>query len=84
MKIGRERQTSYDIAYMWNLKEKTHMNLFLKHKVTHRYRTQTCGYQRGKGCGERYVSRLGLTDTNMITNKVLLYSTGNYTQYYNL
>ena len=32
-KSGGERQTSYDISYMWSLKEKIiQMNLFMKHK----------------------------------------------------
>ena len=25
------------------------MNLFTKQKLSHRYRKETCGYQRGKG-----------------------------------
>ena len=28
------------------------MNLYTKQKQTHRYRKQTCGYQRGKEAGE--------------------------------
>ena len=28
----RERQISYDIAYMWNLKKMVQMNLFTKQK----------------------------------------------------
>ena len=52
-KPDRERQISYDIAYMWNLKKKKiQMNLFTKQKETHRDRKQTYGYQRGKGAGE--------------------------------
>jgi len=31
---------------MWNIKDKT------KDKQTHRYREQTCGYQRGNGSGK--------------------------------
>ena len=35
MKSVRERQISYDIAYMWNLKKKkVQMNLFTKQKQT--------------------------------------------------
>ena len=50
-KPDREGQISYDIAHMWNLKEKTmtQMNLFPKQKETHRHRKPTYGYQRGKG-----------------------------------
>ena len=36
-KPDRERQISYDITYMWNLKKKMiQMNLFTKQKETHR------------------------------------------------
>ena len=44
-----QRQISYDIAYMWNLKKKIQMNLSPKQKQTHRHRKQTYDYQRGKG-----------------------------------
>ena len=44
----RERQISYDITYMQNLKKMIQMNLFTKQKQTHRLRKQTYGYQRGK------------------------------------
>ena len=43
----RERQISYDITYMWNLKYDIN-ELFTKQKQTHRHRKQTHGYQRGK------------------------------------
>ena len=47
-KSDRERQISYDISYVWNLKKlMIQMNLFTKQ--THRHRKQTYGYQRGKG-----------------------------------
>ena len=36
-----ERQISYDVTYMWNLKNIIQMNLFVKHKWTHRYKKQT-------------------------------------------
>ena len=60
------------------------MNLFTKQIYTHRHRKQTYGYQRGKGGRDK----LGVWDINIytllyikqITNKDLLYSTGNYTQ----
>ena len=47
-KSDREKQISYDIAYMWNLKKIIQMNLFTKQKQTYRHRKQTYGYQRGK------------------------------------
>ena len=40
-KSDRERQISYDIAYMQNLKKMIQMNLFTKQ--THRLREQTYG-----------------------------------------
>ena len=46
-KPDRERQISYDITYMWNLKKMIQMNLFSKQKQTHRPKKQTYGYQRG-------------------------------------
>ena len=39
------------------------MNIYAKQKQTHRYRKQTCGYQRGEGNGEGQIRSLGLTDT---------------------
>ena len=58
------------------------MNLSTKHKQTHRYREQTCGFQGG-GVGGRMdwefgVSRYKLLYMEWINNKVLLCSTGNY------
>ena len=50
-KSDRERQISYDITYMWNLK-KIQMNLYIKQKQIQRHRKQTYGYQRGEGGGE--------------------------------
>ena len=44
-----ERQILYNLTYMWNLKNKTNKtkwNCF--HFVTHRYREQTGGCQRGR------------------------------------
>ena len=47
-KRDREKQISYDIAYMWNLKKMVQMNLHTKQKYSHRCREQTYGYQGGK------------------------------------
>ena len=47
-KPDRERQISYDIAYMWTLKKMIQTNLHTKQKLTHRHRKPTYGYQRGK------------------------------------
>ena len=43
----RQRQVSYDITSMWNLKNEE-IDLFRKQKQTHRHRKQTYGYHRGK------------------------------------
>ena len=52
-KTDRERQTSYDIAYIWNLKKKKkiQMNLLTIQKQTHRLREWTYGYQMGTDWG---------------------------------
>ena len=49
-KSDRERQTSYNIAYMWNLKKMIQTKLFTKQKQSHKLRKQTYGYQ-GEGWG---------------------------------
>ena len=83
-KSHKERQISYDITYMWNLK-KIQINLFTKQKQTHTHRKQTSDYQRGKWWKR---DKLGVWDLWIHTtiykyksNKDLLYSTGNYIQY---
>ena len=65
------------------------MNLCTKQKQTHRHREQTCGCQgvggglgagvcRGSGMDwESEISRCKLLHLEWISNKVLLYSTGN-------
>ena len=61
------------------------MNLFTKQKQSHRHRKQTYGYQRGKGGGinEQFgINIYTLLHIKQITNKDLLYSTGNSTQYF--
>ena len=61
------------------------MNLYTKQKQTHRYRKQTYGYQRGKWEGineEVGINTYTLLYIKQIPNKDLLYSTGNYTQYF--
>ena len=45
-------------------KKKTQMNLFPKQKESYTHRIQTYGYQRGKGWGEEYIRRMGLTYTH--------------------
>ena len=59
------------------------MNLFTKQKQTHRRRKQIYDYQRGRGRDklEFEISRYRLLYIKQINNKVLLYSTGNCSQY---
>ena len=40
-----ERQISYDITYMWNLKKMIQMSLFTKQKPMYRIQKQTYGYK---------------------------------------
>ena len=62
------------------------MNLFIKSKQTHRLGKQIYGYQRGKVGGginwETGIDIYTLLHIKWVTNKDLLYSTGNYTQYF--
>ena len=61
------------------------MNIFTKQKQTHRHREQTCGCRGEWGAGENWefgTSRCKLLYIEQINNKVLLYSTGNSTQYF--
>ena len=39
--VTRQRQISYDITYMWNLKKMIQMNWSTKQKKIHRHRKQT-------------------------------------------
>ena len=61
------------------------MNLSTEQKQTHRHREQTCGCQgegsRGGKDWEWWISRCKLLYIGWINNKVLLYATGNHTQY---
>ena len=44
-----ERETFYNIAYMWNLEKIVQMNLLAEKKSSHGCRKQTCGCQRERG-----------------------------------
>ena len=63
-KSDRERQISYDIVYMQNLKNMIQMNLFTKQKQTNRFREWTYGYQGGRVEGR---NRLGVWDWQVHT-----------------
>ena len=67
----------------------TQMNLPTKQKQIYEHKEQTCGCRWG-GCGRRVggwkewefgISRGKLLYIEWINNKVLLYGTGNYSQY---
>ena len=60
-KSERERQISYDIIHMWNLKQRK-MNLSTKQKQTHGHREQTCVCQGVGRAG--WTGSLGLVDAN--------------------
>ena len=60
------------------------MNLFTKQKYSHSCRKQTYGYQGGKEGRDKLGDwdwHIHTTIYKIITNKDLLYSTGNSTQY---
>ena len=57
----RERQKSYGISYMWNLKKLIQMNLFTKQNQTPRFWNQIYDYQRENVGGG---ISLGLTYTH--------------------
>ena len=63
----KKDKLSYDIAYMWNLKEKkTRMDLFPKQKETHKHRKQNLWLSKGKVEWEAEIKRLGLTYTHYV------------------
>ena len=45
LSVINQRQISYDITYMWDLKKNIQMNLFTKQKQTHKHRKQTYDHQ---------------------------------------
>ena len=64
----REKQTLYDITYVWNLKYDT-SELTHKQKQTHRHRKQSYGYQWRRGArswGGGYIRNLGLAGTLLL------------------
>ena len=74
LKSDRERETSYDIAYMRNRK-RNDANELTKQKQTHRLRERTYGYQQGKVGGrdrECGIDMYTLLYLKWITNKDLL------------
>ena len=79
----REREISYDIPYMWNLK-RNYTNSYLQNKNKLIEQSYNC---QGKGLGGEIVREFGkfmhtLLYLKWITNKDLLYSTENSAQCY--
>ena len=79
----REREISYDIAYMWNQKKKSYELTYLQ-KRNRLIDLETELMARGKGGieWESGVDRYTLLYLEWITNKDQLYSTGNSAQCY--
>ena len=83
-KSEREKQITYDITYMWNLKYDTYELIYERETDSHR--EQTCSakaeamWGRGKDL-ESGVSRDKLSYIGWINNKVILYSKRNCIQY---
>ena len=84
-KLERERQVSYNNAYMWNL-ENWYRWSYFQSRNRDRRREQMYGYQGGKVGGGRNweieidTYTLLILCIKYITNENLLYSTGNFTQ----
>ena len=79
-----ERQISYDIAYMWNVKKNDTNELIYKTE-TDSQTQRTCwgGGEGGEGIVREFVTDMyTLLYLKWITNKDLLHSTGNSAQYY--
>ena len=81
------RQILYDITYMWNLKNNTNEYINICKTETDSQIQKTNFWlpkERGKGGGTnlRYgINRYKLLYIKQISNKDILYSTGNYIQY---
>ena len=85
MKSGTEKQISYGITYMWNLKYDTNELIYETETGSQTQKTDRRlpgerGFRGGKDC-EAGVSRCKLLYRVWINNKVLLDSTENYIQY---
>ena len=80
MKSERERQISYDMIYMQNLKYDTKEPIY-EIEQNQGHREQTGGCQAGGKQQRKFrISRCKLVHTEWINNKVL-YNTGNYIQH---
>ena len=81
-----EKDQCHMISLICGIYNMTQMSLSIKQKQTHRHREQTYGCQWGRG-GRRGMdwefglSRCKLFHLEWTNNKVLMYNTGNYSQY---
>ena len=79
-KSEREKQILYMNAHMWNLEEQSRWTYLQSRKKTDI--EQTYGYQEGNGEWDALVDwRIYITMYKWITNKNLVYSPGNSTQW---
>ena len=62
-KSDRERQVSYDITYMWNLKYDANEHIY-KAKADSQTERTDLWLPRGRGVEEGWIGSLGLADTN--------------------
>ena len=81
-----ERQIPYDITYMWHLKYDTNEPIYETETDSQTQRTDLWVLrQGGMWAGEEglgvWDEQMQIIIYRMDTNKVLLYSTGNYIQY---
>ena len=78
----REKDKYHVISLIGGISNMVQINLSTKQKQTHRHREQICGCQKGGGGseidGEFGVGRWKTLYSEWMSNRVLLYSTGNY------
>lgn len=67
MKSERERQISYDVTYMWNLKNDINELIYKTEMVSRIERTDLC-LPRGRRGRERWIRSLGLAGANYVQN----------------
>ena len=82
--IIKRKTNTIDFTYTWNLEYNTN-ELIYKTETDSQTQRIDLWLPRRKGVAEGWSGSLGLGDANSyiewVNNKVLLYSTGNYTQY---
>ena len=80
-KSDRERQISYDITYLWNLKQ-WYKETYLQNRNRLTDVENKLMVTKGQSGGDKVrINRYTLLYIKKMNNKDLLYSTGNYIQY---